>query len=92
MRLDWIEGKLFHNGEPLGVSDELEAARVMLARNLASRDDKFTTYRGEMPCFTAGFGWAADRRVRVNKSGTPIFVREGRQIDAGQANETGEVE
>lgn len=79
-RLDWRGGKrrggkLFFGAEPLGVADELEAARVMLKRNLAARGDSFTTYRGDMACLTTGVGWAADRRVTVDNGGTPVFKR-----------------
>lgn len=71
-RLDWRNGKLFYDDKLLA-DDELEAARVMLKRNLASRNDSFTTYRGDMACLTTGVGWAADRVVRSNPGGTPVF-------------------
>lgn len=72
--LDWREGKVFL-GEELLAGDELEAARVMLKRNLAVREDSFTTHRGGTACFTAGVGWAADRVVRTNPGGRPVFKR-----------------
>ena len=71
-RLDWRDG-LFYGDEPLGVADECDAARALLAHNLAVREDTFTTYRGDMPCLTMGVGWGADRRVAVNEAGTPVF-------------------
>lgn len=72
-RLDWRGGKLFLGAAPLGVDDELEAARILLKLNLASKDDTFTTYRGKTPCLTARVGWAADRVVRSTPGGTPVF-------------------
>lgn len=76
LRLQWKDGQLFYDNLPLGAQDELDAARVLLARNLATRSDTFTTYRGDMPCLTGRIGWAADRRVTTHKDGYPIFKRQ----------------
>lgn len=93
-RLDWRDGWLFHGEHKLG-RDGNAAARELLRLNLAERDDKFTTYRGETPCLTAGVGWMADRRVAVNPGGTPVFKRitpdnlaRGEQIEDGEGNDT----
>lgn len=93
-RLDWRDGWLFHGEHKLG-RDGNGAARELLRLNLAARDDTFTTYRGEMPCLTAGVGWMADRRVVTNAGGTPVFKRitpdnlaRGSQTGVSEGNDT----
>jgi hypothetical protein len=65
-RLDWRDGRLWFGD--VGASDEMSAARQMLALGLAKREDRMATYRGEMRCLTMGIGWAADHTVVETRS------------------------
>jgi hypothetical protein len=74
-RLEWRNGRLYLGETELG-DDELDAARKMLALALAAPSDSFTTYRGDMACFSAGVAWAAAHEIRERPSDSdPSFVK-----------------
>ena len=82
--------------EELGVwkDPECSAARRLLERGLAERDDRLRTYRGEKLCLSGSVGWYADRQVRENDQGMffvkwkpfPLPSEQGTALDAPEVD------
>ena len=67
-----------HNGEEIGrwIDPECTAARWLVERGRASREDQLVTFRpGRVKSLTGKVGWFADHRVEETETIGPRFTR-----------------
>ena len=64
-------------GEEIGVwrDPESSAARYLLDKGLASREDTLQTYHGDDKRLRGRVGWLADRLVRETSSEGPVHIK-----------------
>jgi len=85
----WQLYRVFYEGELLGVwrDPEHSAARELIAKGLATRDNTLQTYRGDVHSMSGKISWFADTKATEDDDHGPRTVKwvpfPGIQVRAG---------
>ena len=71
----FVQYRVLYEGQELGVWSDPEhsAARELIARGLASRDDTLLTHRDGIPSMRGGMGWYAGTYASEGERASPFI-------------------